>query len=137
MTTPTDTPAPVIRLSVWDDPLATDGLRADSDDALVYLTPILGPTSTLVLHRFARCLTTSTVRAWRRDELAATFGVRPALLSSSLARLERFGMIRIHDDRIDVRIRIPALSARHVERMPAYLANTCPYQVRHTNGHAA
>jgi hypothetical protein len=127
----------MIRLSVWDDPLANGGLRADSDDALVYLTPILGPTSTLVLHRLARCLTANTMRAWTCDELAATFGVRPALLRSSLARLERFGMIRIHGEHIDVRTSIPALAARQIERMPAYLAATCPYQVRHTNGHAA
>ncbi len=43
MTTQTDTADMMINVTVWDDPLAAGGLDADSDDALVYLTPILGP----------------------------------------------------------------------------------------------
>jgi hypothetical protein len=128
---------PNVHLAVWHDPLAAHGLRSDSDDALIYLPPFLGPTSTLVLHRLSRCLTTGTRVVWSIDELAATFGVGASQMRSTLARLERFGMIRTVGERCEVRTRIPALAARHVERMPAYLAAICPYQVAHSDGHAA
>ena len=42
---------PTLQLAVWDDPLAANGLQTDTDDALIYLAPLLGPTSTLALHR--------------------------------------------------------------------------------------
>ncbi len=46
-------------------------------------------------------------------------------------------MIRTVGGRTEVRTRVPALAARHVERMPAYLAAICPYQVARVDGHAA
>ena len=49
--------------------LAAGGLDADSDDALVYLTPILGPTATLLLHRLARYLTGEVAaQTWTMDD---------------------------------------------------------------------
>ena len=60
-----------------------------------------------------------TGRVWSIEDLAATFGVGPSQMRASLARLERFGMIRTVDERTEVRTRVPALSARHVERSPA------------------
>ena len=129
MTTLTDTSDMTINVTVWDDPLAAGGLEADSDDALVYLTPILGPTATLLLHRLARYLSgEATGQTWSISELAASLGVIPSTLTASLARLDRFGMIRVTGDRAQVRTRIPPLSARHVSRLPAYLAVACPYQ---------
>jgi hypothetical protein len=133
----TDPPVTTNHISVWHDPLAADGLKSDSDDALVYLTPILGPTSTLLLHRLARCLTTNSATVWSTDDLAASFGVAPAVIRSSLARLERFAMIRHHASRTEVRTIIPALSARHIARLPEYLAIACPYRLKTTSGHAA
>ena len=102
-----------------------------------YLPPFLGPTSSLVLHRLSRCLTTGTGRVWSIEDLAATFGVGASQMRASLARLERFGMIRTVGGRTEVRTRVPALAARNIERMPAYLAATCPYQVARVDGHAA
>ena len=91
--------------------------------------PVLGPTATV--------LTTGTGRVWSIEDLAATFGVGASQMRASLARLERFGMIRTVGGRTEVRTRVPALAARHIERMPAYLAATCPYQVARVDGHAA
>ena len=128
---------PTLQLAVWDDPLAANGLQSDTDDALIYLPPFLGPTSSLVLHRLSRCLTTGTGRVWSIEDLAATFGVGASQMRASLNRLERFGMIRTVGARTEVRTRVPALAARNIERMPAYLAATCPYQVARVDGHAA
>jgi len=63
-----------LHLAVWDDPLAANGLQTDTDDALIYLAPLLGLTSTLSLHRLLRCLTMGTGRVWSIEDLAATFG---------------------------------------------------------------
>ena len=76
MTTLTDIAELTISTTVWDDPLAAGGLDADSDDALVYLTPILGPTATLLLHRLARYLTGEVAaQTWTISELAAEVGL--------------------------------------------------------------
>jgi hypothetical protein len=128
---------PTWKLAVWNDPRAANGLQTDTDDALIYLSPVLGPTATLTLHRLSRCLTTGTGRAWSIEDLAATFGVGASQMRASLARLERFGMIRTTGDRIEVRTRIAALPVRHVERMPAYLVATYPYQIARVDGHVA
>jgi hypothetical protein len=125
------------KLTVWNDPRAANGLQTDTDDALIYLTPVLGPTSTLVLHRFSRCLRTGTSRVWSIEDLAATFGVGVSQMRASLARLERFGMIRLAGDRIEVRTRLASLTVRHAERMPAYLVATCPYSITSFDGHVA
>ena len=77
---------PTLQLAVWDDPLAANGLQTDTDDALIYLPPFLGPTSSLVLHRLSRCLTTGTGRVWSIEDLAATFGVGASQMRASLAR---------------------------------------------------
>jgi hypothetical protein len=128
---------PTWKLTVWNDPRAASGLQTDTDDALIYLSPVLGPTSTLTLHRLARCLTTGTSRVWSIEDLAATFGVGTSQMRASLARLERFGMIRTVGDRLEVRTRLASLSVRHVERMPAYLVATCPYPINRFEGHVA
>ena len=94
-----DTPA--LQLAVWDDPLAVNGLQTDTDDAPIYLAPLLGPTSTLALHRLSRCLTTGTGRVWSIEDLAATFGVGASQMRASLARLKRFGMIRTVGERTE------------------------------------
>ena len=90
------------------------------------------PTATLLLHRLARYLTGEvTAQTWTISELAASLGVIPSTLTATLARLDRFGMIRVTGDRTQVRARIPPLSARHLSRLPAYLAVACPYQHSH------
>jgi hypothetical protein len=133
----TDTLAPTrtLRFTKWIDPLAAGGFDADSDDALVYLAPFLGPTSVLLLHRISRYLVGPAIDTWTLDDLAATFGVTPSKLTSSLAMLERFGMIRAVGTHIEVRTQVPPLPVHRIERMPAYLAAS--YPLRHTTTRAA
>ena len=45
---------PSFDVVAWIDPVCDGGLPADSDEALVLLCPVLGPSATLMLHRLAR-----------------------------------------------------------------------------------
>lgn len=96
--------------------------RTDCDDALVFLTPVLGPTGTLLLHRLARAIHTGGPRCWSVDDLAATFGVSPAVLDRTIDRLEWFGYARRDGYRLQVRTVAPRLHARWIDRLPGYLA---------------
>ena len=122
-----------ITIVAWDDPLAADGFDADTDDTLTYLTPILGPSAVVVLHRIARYLNSgATVWVCDLHQLAATFGLgyhpdTTSQLTRTLMRLEQFGMIREHAGTVEVRTRIPKLPRRWLNRMPGYLADHCPY----------
>lgn len=117
----------------WNDPLAANGLRADSDDALFYLTPFLGPSSTLLLHRLGRFLNEPgiTTRAIDTNDLAISLGYsscQHARFRRTVERLELFGMLRPAGTHIEVRTLVPKLAHRHVARMPTYLQQACPYK---------
>ena len=45
---------PSFDVIAWIDPVCDHGLPTDSDEALVILCPVLGPSATIVLHRLAR-----------------------------------------------------------------------------------
>ena len=97
-----------------------------------WLTPILGPTATLVLHRLARYLTSAPECAFTPSELAATFGLAntdgtpsPAF-ARALHRLRMFGMARTVGSHTEIRLIIPPLSQRHLSRIPAYLRTAYP-----------
>lgn len=119
--------------TTWNDPAVTTGIPADSDDALVWLTPILGPTATLILHRLARYLTNAPECAFTTSELAATFGLAntdgtpsPAF-AKALKRLHMFGMARTIGSHTEIRLIIPPLPQRHLARIPTYLRNVYPW----------
>lgn len=127
------TTTPDLLFTTWNDPAVTTGIAADSDDALVWLTPILGPTATLVLHRLARYLTAAPECAFTPSELAATFGLAntdgtpsPGF-TRALHRLQMFGMARTIGSHTEIRLIIPPLSQRHVGRIPAYLRTAYPW----------
>src|SRR5829696_8478862 len=112
-------------------------LKAASNDLLAYITPILGPTSTLIVHRFAWYFAAGA--EWHQiqlDELAATFGVSAGGINSplvrSVQRIHRFGLGRIEPTSPKLRIRtaIPPISRQMARVIPAYLADDCPYLVR-------
>ena len=42
-----------LAFTAWHDPLADTGFPTHSDETLIYLTPILGPSGVIVLHRIA------------------------------------------------------------------------------------
>ncbi len=120
------------------DPIAQpEWLRADSADLLTFATPILGPTATLMVHRFAVYFANGdTYINFLLDDLGATFGVGgigdASPLLRAIDRIERFGFGRIDTFRPLLRVRpsIPPLSRRLARRLPGYLADICPYVVR-------
>lgn len=129
MTTSNDQPiTDQVRFTIWPT-TDTSGIVTDTDDALYYLLPTLGPTATLVLHRVARHLRYTPDVTFDTAELAAQFGVGPQQLRSSLRRLEMFGAIRSSGDRYDVR---PAkqLTRKMREHLPASLQAECPYEAK-------
>ena len=112
-------------------------LPAVSNDLLAYATPIMGPLSTLIVHRMG-CYFAAGYdwHQFELDELGRTFGVAGAEPNSplirSLGRIDRFGFGQLDAGRPKLRIRpmIPPLSRRLAERLPQYLQDTCPYIVR-------
>ena len=110
-------------------------LPAASNDLLAYITPILGPTATLIMHRYAHYFAAGhDHHQLGLDELGATFGIRGRnnVLVRSLSRIDRFGFGRLAPNTPTLRIRtaIPPLAQRVAQRIPAHLADTCPYIIR-------
>jgi hypothetical protein len=120
------------------DPLEdASWLDAASDDMLAYATPILGPLTTLLIYRMATYFAAGdTWHQFDLDQLACSFGVSGrgsnSPLVRTLGRIDRFGFGQVDAHRPTVRIRtmIPPIPRRLAERMPGYLADTCPYIIR-------
>ena len=112
-------------------------LPAASNDLLAYITPILGPTATLIVHRYAWYFAAGDeYHHIELDDLAATFGISGRGVNSpllrSLQRIHRFGFGKIEQPSPKLRIRtaIPPISRQMARVIPAYLADNCPYLVR-------
>lgn len=100
-----------------------------SDDALVWYTPILGPTAMLMAHRFAAHAVHGPT-SWTYASLAQAFGMGHAAgrVPRILERLERFDIIcRPDPHTIAVRLLLAPLTAHQRERLPAELAATYPH----------
>lgn len=118
-----------IRFVPWQDPMVTEGIDASSDEALVWLTPMLGPTAVLILHRLARYLTAAPLVEFTPLELAGSFGLASGAdaaevspgFTRAMHRLAMFDMCRPSGEHIEVRMIVPPLAPRHLRRMPAYL----------------
>ena len=113
----------------WDDPAAADGFETYSDDTLVWLTPILGPTSTLLLHRIG-WYHAAAVAFWIADvdRLAAALGVATGQLRQTLLRLENFGMITAIG-KPHRRAPVSPSSRRWIAGYPEQLRDICPWWV--------
>ena len=86
---------PSFDVVAWIDPICDGGLPADSDEALVLLCPVLGPSATLMLHRLARYAVAGPT-TWEPEVFAATFGLASGgLAPKALSRLSRFGFATI------------------------------------------
>ena len=112
-------------------------LQAASNDLLAYITPILGPTATLIVHRYAWYFAAGDeYHHIELDDLGATFGISGRGVNSpllrSLQRIHRFGFGKIEHTSPKLRIRtaIPPISRQMARVIPAYLADNCPYLVR-------
>lgn len=116
---------PSFDVIAWVDPVCDSGFPCDSDKALVVLCPVLGPSALVVLHRLAR-YASSGPTSWQPDVFASTFGLSTSLTATGLAvkavaRLARFGFVRIGDSVLEVRTRVPALPQRWIASLPKYL----------------
>ena len=108
-----------------------DSTPTASADSLVWWTPILGPTATLMAHRFATLTARGDRVSITMGDLARTFGLGEsnARLRAVLGRLERFGVISVSGTQIAVRLWLPPLRPRQIEQLPGYLADA--YQRLH------
>ena len=117
---PTDIIDQYLIATAWTPEPQPGDMASDSDDALTYLTPHLGPTSSLLLHRISRYLTTADTFSIEYTELARTFGVAPSVLKRSIERLCQFGYARRNGDTLEVATTF-RLSPRNVAKLPDYL----------------
>jgi hypothetical protein len=81
-----------ITLKPWDRPTAGTTVSMASNTALQTLTPRLGPTSVLFLHRFAR--RGALVEVTTYDQLASELGIAPGVMAKTVQRIVRFGFAR-------------------------------------------
>ncbi len=120
-----------ITVVAWLDPVldAVPGAHLTaSDDALVWYTPLLGPSAMLMAHRFAGYAAEGP-STWTIADVARTFGLGAAVgrVAHIFDRLERFGVITHQDANIvAVRLLLPPLRARQRLLLPAYLADAYP-----------
>ena len=133
----TTTPTTIVRpdvLHVCAD--TTPGAhRTDSDDIYWWL-PIIGPTATVLAHTLARHSPAGGAR-WRTIDLAQRVGLagNRSKLWVSLNRLDQFGVAHFHaTDVLTIRISLPALSPRQLDRLPADMAAT--YSAAHLTLHS-
>lgn len=124
---PPSIPARSITISAWRDELVEkhpDSIAVHSEDMLIWWTPILGPTATLMAHQFARLVRDGTPHTFARADLGLTFGLgsKSGRLDAGLGRLHRFGAAHVQTDQVAVRLAMPPMSVRKLSRLPAYLA---------------
>ena len=97
--------------------------RTDSDDIYWWL-PVIGPTATVLAHTLARH-TPAGGATWNTVELARRVGLagNRSKLWDSFNRLDHFGVAHFHaTDVLTIRIWLPALSSRQLDRLPADMA---------------
>ncbi len=100
-----------------------DSHRTDSTETLAWWTPVLGPTATLMAHRFAGYVAHGGQVSFTVPDLARTFGMGDshARVRSALQRLDRFHVVNVHDHTVFVRLALPPLTRRHLDQLPPYL----------------
>ena len=118
-------PHPHVDLTVcgWHDQLVEahpESHPTASDETLVWWTPSLGPTATLMVHRFATYLRDRDEMSFAPVDLARTFGMGQSLsrVRNALARLERFGLVATHGHTVYVRLTLPPLTSRQLDQLP-------------------
>ncbi|MGE0305419.1 MAG: hypothetical protein AB7N61_14925 [Acidimicrobiia bacterium] len=117
---------PSFDVIAWVDPVSADGPPTDSDEALVLLCPVLGPSATMILHRLARYAAAGPT-VWEPEPFAATFGLsKRTLAPRALSRLGRFGFALIGPSCIAVRTTVPHIPVHWLAQLPDYLRNDLP-----------
>ncbi len=109
----------------WDD---GDGFDPRSDYVETYWLSVLGPSSILALRRLTDWLEDNPSGiVIALEDLALSLGLghgtsRHSAIVRTLDRLVGFGVAKVDWDAYAVRSTIPALTARQLRRLPAYLA---------------
>lgn len=115
---------PSFDVIAWVGPVCDAGFPCDSDEALVVLCPVLGPSATMILHRLARYASAGPT-SWEPAVFASTFGLSTnastSLAVKAISRLARFGFARIGSSSLAVRTHVPSLPQRWVASLPEYL----------------
>lgn len=118
---------PTITLSAWDDPAAKRwGHDMRSVYVETYWLPILGPTSVWLARRLAMVVQAADHIDIDMADLALSHGLQPDLgamgaLAKSWRRLVDFGVIRGSGTSYEARTHMPALDAKGIARLPAFL----------------
>jgi hypothetical protein len=123
---------PLSIVELADPVIDSVGFDARSPYVETYWLAVLGPSAILALRRVADWLEDrpSGIEISLED-LALTLGLgqgtgRHAAIVRTLDRLTQFDMATIVGDRYAVRTSLPPLSARHLRRLPRYLADRHP-----------
>lgn len=108
-----------LTIALWDAEGGT--VPTDSDQALEWWAPALGPAAVLIVHRLARIAPTLITL----PDLAHSFGLETIRAHNALERLQHFRLIRIDlataPTTVHVRRSLPALSPDRVDQLPDYL----------------
>jgi hypothetical protein len=119
-------PNTTITVLAWRDQLVESHPESHptaSIETLVWWTPTLGPTATLMAHRFAGYAAREEGAEFSLPDLSRTFGMGSSLtrVRAALLRLERFRVISVNDGTVFVRIALPPLTRRQLDQLPPYL----------------
>jgi hypothetical protein len=120
-------PTAVITVIAWRDPVVEQNPAShptSSTDTLVWWTPILGPSATLMAHRFAGYVARGGEMQFTLGDLARTLGMGASTtkVRATIDRLARFGVVEVFGTTVQVRVALPPLTERQVQQLPSYLA---------------
>jgi hypothetical protein len=114
-----------LHIEAWVDPVVEEmGHDPRSSYAEMYWLPVLGPSVTWMLRRFATCLDEAPGGAdLRVDDLARSLGIGERSgpngpLPRTLKRCVDFQMAEWRDASLAVRRKLPPLARRHLRRLP-------------------
>lgn len=112
----------------WEDPTLTQyGFGVTDDYVETFWLSTLGPTAAWLLRRLVAVLI-DRPSAVRLDvaELSASLGIgspqdRLTPLAKALDRLVMFGVAQVRRDRLAVRLFLPPLASKQIDRLPPHL----------------
>lgn len=103
--------------------------RTDFDD-LVWWLPVLGPTTSWLAYLLSRHAASAGEAVWDAEYLAQLVGLsgKPSKLWAALDRLDHYGVAGfVATDTITIRLALPPLRPRLLERLPPALAAAYHY----------
>ena len=123
-----ETDATTLVIEPWEDPTVDeDGFDPRSRYVETFWLSTLGPTAAWLLRRLVAVLG-DRPNVVRLDvaELSAGLGVgspqdRLTPLAKALDRLVMFGVAQVRRDRLAVRLFLPPLASKQIDRLPAHL----------------